>query len=145
MVRFTITWGSPRYRRLHERFCAALGSLKKKNRALAPFRKIACLFAPRQLSNALILANICDVAVSVDQRIPIAHSLVPQICATEVPVSCVDQDSVLATVCNSVSRTVFSGKRVLELWPTLSGSVDVSEAFGCCSDSGDSCTIQQPH
>ena len=79
-------------------------------------------------------------------------SLVPQISvpflehqtdATEI-VSCVDQDSVLATVCNSVSRAGFSGKRVLESWPILFGSVDVSEPFGCCTDSGDFGTIRQP-
>ena len=38
----------------------------------------------------------------------------------------------------------FSGKRVLELWTILFGSVEVSEAFGCCTDSGDSGTTQQP-
>ena len=48
----------------------------------------------------------------------------------------------LATVCNSVSRADFSAKRVLESWPILFGSVDVSEALGCCSDPGDSSTIQ---
>ena len=80
-------------------------------------------------------------------------ALVTQICLsllehqsdrTEAPVSCVDQLSVFATVCNSVSRAVFSGERVLELWPILFGSVDVSGAFGCCTDFGDSGTIQQP-
>ena len=43
-------------------------------------------------------------------------------------VSCVDQDSLLATGCNSVFRADFSGKRVLELWQIIFGSVDI------CSD-----------
>ena len=55
----------------------------------------------------------------------------------EAPVSCVNQDSVLATVYDTVSRADFSGKRVLELLPILLCSLDVSEAFGCCSDPGD--------
>ena len=33
---------------------------------------------------------------------------------------------------------------MLEPWPVLFGSVDVSEAFVCCSDPDDSGTIQQP-
>ena len=43
--------------------------------------------------------------------------------APETPVSCVDQDSVSLAVCNSVSRADFLGKRVIELWPNLFGSV----------------------
>ena len=38
--------------------------------------------------------------------------------ATATPVSCMDQDSVLATDCNSVSGAGFSGEQVLELWPS---------------------------
>ena len=48
-------------------------------------------------------------------------SLVPQACVSllehqsdvpETPVSCVDQDSMSATACNSVSRAGFSGKAI---------------------------------
>ena len=48
--------------------------------------------------------------------------------ATVTRVSLVDQDSVSAADCNSVSGAVFSGKQVLELWPNLFRVVDVSEA-----------------
>ena len=70
-------------------------------------------------------------------------SLEHQSDAPETSVSCVYWDSKLATVCNSLSRAGFSGKRVLELWPILFGSVDVSEAFDCCPDADDSGAIRQ--
>ena len=47
--------------------------------------------------------------------------------ATEAPVSCVDQP-------------VF-----LIFWPILFGSVDVSEAFGCCTDSSESVVRYSNH
>ena len=71
-------------------------------------------------------------------------SLVSQACvsslehqsdAPEAPFSCLDQEP--------VSRADFPGKRVLELWPLLSRSGGVCDAFGACTSSDGSATIRQ--
>ena len=65
--------------------------------------------------------------------------------ATTTPVSCGGQDAVAAADGNSISQARFSGERVLvELWPILLGSVDVSETLSCCPGANDSGMPSQP-
>ena len=63
---------------------------------------------------------------------------------TEISISRVDQDSVSACDCISVSQAGFSGEQVLALWSMSLATVDVSDAVGCCSSSDDRGTPSQP-
>ena len=65
------------------------------------------------------LVNLVDQLVKQNHQFLLCHKTVCQFSNTsqmqEKHPTCVDQDSVQATVCNSLSRASFSGKRVLEL------------------------------
>ena len=98
---------------------------------------------------AVRLVNPTDQGITVEtpvSRVP--QTTVPvighQCDTTEKPLLVWIPDSVSAADCISVFQACFSGERVLELWPTLFGSVDVSEASGCCASSDGSVTPSQP-